>query len=109
MRIFFDNSRYSTRVYIILLLTGLSILTIFTSLRMQTITVTITMPTLTNFTDLYDQYPLTLNCPCSQATVKYNQFIHYMRPSIIKYVQVNLCRLIGSTLNSSNLHQQRFL
>ncbi len=71
---------YSTRVYLILLFIGLSILILFTSLRMQTITVTIPMPTLTKFLDLYDQYPLTLNCPCNKTTMKYNQFIFNIKP-----------------------------
>ena len=74
------QQRYSTRLYLILLLIGLSILILFTSLRMQTISVTRTKPTLTEFEDLYNQYPLTLNCPCNQTTIKYNQFIHYMKP-----------------------------
>ena len=80
LRVDTPPQRYSTRVYLILLFTGLSILILFTSLRMQTITVTITMPTLTEFIDLYDKYPLTLNCPCNQTTMKYNQFILYIKP-----------------------------
>jgi hypothetical protein len=47
---------------------------------MQTITVTRTKPTLTEFEDLYNQYALTLNCPCNQTTIKYKQLILYMKP-----------------------------
>jgi hypothetical protein len=74
------QQHYSTRVYLILLFISLSILILFTSLRIQTITVTTKMPTLAQFTDLYDKYPLTLNCPCNQTTMKYNQFILSIKP-----------------------------
>jgi hypothetical protein len=74
------QQRHSTRVYLILLLTTMSILILFTSLRMQTISKTHKMPTLAEFTKLYDQYPLTLNCPCSQPTLKYDQLILYIEP-----------------------------
>jgi hypothetical protein len=47
---------------------------------MQTISVTIPMPTLNKFLDLYDKYPLTLNCPCNQTTLKYNKFVSYIKP-----------------------------
>ena len=84
---------YSTRLYLILLFTSLSILLLFTSLRIQEITVTIKMPTKEKFIDLHNQYPLTLNCPCSQTTMKYNEFIVYMKP---QYHEICLSEFVSS-------------
>jgi len=40
-----------------------------------TISVKVESPSVTSFVQLYDQYPFTLDCPCSQTTLEYNQFI----------------------------------
>ena len=74
------EERHQTRIYLVLLLTGLVILTLFTSIRPHTVTVTLKSPSLTNFIDLYKDYPVTLNCPCSQSTVQYDKLISYINP-----------------------------
>ncbi len=116
------QQRYSTRVYLILLFTAMSILTLFTSLRMQTISVTIKMPTSTEFIQLYDQYSLTLNCPCSHTTIKYNDLMLNIKPQYhqvcssefvspnwinVEFFKFSSERLLGSDIRSqSQIHFQ---
>ncbi|CAF3999065.1 unnamed protein product, partial [Rotaria sordida] len=87
------KQRHSTRVYIILLFTSSSILIFFTSIRMQTISVSIEMPTLPKFIQLYNQYPSTLNCPCSQVAIQYNQIILSLQP---EYHQICSSEFVSS-------------
>ncbi|CAF1251631.1 unnamed protein product [Adineta steineri] len=46
----------------------------------HTISVTVNSPSVTRFTELYTQYPFTLDCPCSQTSLEYNQFIFNITP-----------------------------
>ncbi|CAF3878280.1 unnamed protein product [Rotaria sordida] len=87
------KQRHSTRVYIILLFTSSSILIFFTSIRMQTISVSIEMPTLPKFIQLYNQYPSTLNCPCSQVAIQYDQIILSLQP---EYHQICSSEFVSS-------------
>ena len=75
------QQRGSTRVYLFLLLTSLAVLTLFTSIRVQPGSVSIKTPSLSKFFQLYDQYSLTLSCPCSQPTVRYDRIISYLKPT----------------------------
>ena len=72
--------RYITRLYLILFVVTMAILTAFTSIRPQPTVVIKQSPSLTTFIQLYNQYPLTLSCPCSEAAIKYNHFISYIKP-----------------------------
>jgi hypothetical protein len=74
------RNRHTTRVYFILLITAFFILILYTSLRQTTITVIVKSPSVSEYTDLSLQYPLTLQCPCSRITIKYNQFISQIEP-----------------------------
>lgn len=74
------QQRHQTRLYLILFFTGLLILSIFTSIQPHTITITVKLPLLTKFTQLNQQYPETLNCPCNQTTIEYHQFITDLKP-----------------------------
>ena len=74
------QQRHATRVFLIVLSASLSILTLFTFIRIQTTTVNIVEPTSKEFLQLYNQYSSTLNCPCSQAAIRYDQLILSIQP-----------------------------
>ncbi|CAF1136632.1 unnamed protein product [Adineta steineri] len=65
------QERYTTRLYIILSIIALIILTIFTSIEPQTIHVTSERLSPEQFNQLYQQYPQTLDCPCTKTTIDY--------------------------------------
>ncbi|CAF1521372.1 unnamed protein product, partial [Adineta steineri] len=65
------QERYTTRLYIILLIMSLIIFTIFTSIVPQTIHITSESLSPEKFSQLYQQYPKTLDCPCTQTTIDY--------------------------------------
>jgi hypothetical protein len=74
------RNRYTTRIYLILLMIGLIIILIYTSLRRDTITVVVDSPSLSKYEQLYTQYPVTLKCPCTRIAIKYNKFISQIDP-----------------------------
>jgi hypothetical protein len=86
------QQRYTTRIYLILLFLTVIILALFTSIRPQTIRVIKESPSLTDFIQLYDQYPRTLNCPCSQTATD-KQFICHLKP---QYHEVCLSEFVSS-------------
>ena len=63
------QQRYTTRFYIILLPLSAIIIIVFTSITGQTSHLNMKSPSLHEFIQLYDQYPLTLSCPCNQTTI----------------------------------------
>jgi hypothetical protein len=85
------QERYTTRIYLILLLLTVIILVLFTSIRPQSIRVIIKSPSLTEFNQLYNQYPVTLNCPCNKPAID-KQFICHMKP---QYHEVCLSEFVS--------------
>ncbi|CAF1149175.1 unnamed protein product, partial [Adineta ricciae] len=83
----------TTRLYLILMLSAVIILTVFTLLRRQTIHVTVRSPSLEDFLRLDDQYSLTLNCPCNQISIE-NRLISYIVP---EYHEVCLSHFVTSS------------
>jgi len=73
-------NRQTTRVYLVLLITAFFILILYTSLRQVTITAIVKSPSVSEYTELSLQYPLTLQCPCSHIAIKYNKFISQIEP-----------------------------
>ncbi|UJR12974.1 hypothetical protein I4U23_017150 [Adineta vaga] len=69
----------TTRLYLICVLLAVIILTVFTAMRLPKIRVTIRSPSLEDFIYLYDQYQLSLNCPCNQISIE-NRLISYIMP-----------------------------
>ena len=65
----------STRLYFIMLIIGLIILTVYTSRSTQTITKTISLPSQSHYETLQQQYPHTLKCPCTVISIPYNEII----------------------------------
>ncbi|CAF1529101.1 unnamed protein product, partial [Adineta steineri] len=64
----------STRVYLVLLITAVSILILTTALEQTTQTVTIQSPSENVFQKLYLKYSSTLQCPCNQVETLYKTF-----------------------------------
>ena len=73
------NQVYSTRIFILTLLLSLIILTIYTSSVTVIHTITKHNPSLQQYLQLYDAYPSTLNCPCTQTSTQYKTLLsgHY--------------------------------
>ena len=69
------TQRVSTRVFILSLTLSLTILLLYTCTVTFIKTVTVKQPTLNQFTDLYQQYPQTLTCPCTEISTNYETFI----------------------------------
>ena len=70
------RERWSTRLYLFLLIFSILILVIYTSFQNETVFVTVQSPSLETFTKLQLKYPNILKCPCSQIAVKYEHFLH---------------------------------
>ena len=66
--------RVTTRLYIVLLVLTLSILSLYTFIRPLAITKVVEKPTLQSFTSLL-RYADTLNCPCSSISNRYSTFV----------------------------------
>ncbi|UJR08063.1 hypothetical protein I4U23_012340 [Adineta vaga] len=75
-----QQERLITRIYLLFLSISLIILILFNMIKTPLTTFTVNSPTLSQFLQLYQQYPLTLNCPCSQNTIKYSQVISLLEP-----------------------------
>ncbi|CAF1429583.1 unnamed protein product [Adineta ricciae] len=67
----------STRVYLIIFTVVLLTYIIYVSLHKKIISVTLPLTSLTQYQQLYIQYPDTLICPCSEISIKYEEFIKF--------------------------------
>ncbi|CAF3962316.1 unnamed protein product [Adineta steineri] len=79
------NQRISTRLFIIALVFSTTILIGYNFLIDVTKVNNINSPNLTQYLDLYSQYPQTLTCPCTDITIKYEEFLQ------IEYTLHQLC------------------
>lgn len=71
-----DHPLIATRIYIVLLLITLVIVSVFISLQQQTHSFTVDFPIESEFRSLNEKYPSTLSCSCSQLAVRYETFLH---------------------------------
>jgi hypothetical protein len=71
-------------------------------IKPQTIHVIIKSPLLKDFIQLYDQYPLTLDCPCSQPAID-KQFIAHIKP---QYHEVCLSEFVTSKWINVQFYQR---
>ncbi|UJR12528.1 hypothetical protein I4U23_016703 [Adineta vaga] len=78
--IILERNRCTTRIYLILLITTLIILTLYGLLRQETNTIIIESPSISTYHQLLSQYSLTLECLCSNTAIKYNKFITQIEP-----------------------------
>ena len=67
--------RWTTRVYLLVLLCAIVILTTFTSITETTKTIVIHRPTSLNFEQLYVKHSSTLYCPCTRISIPYKNFV----------------------------------
>ncbi|CAF1193178.1 unnamed protein product [Adineta ricciae] len=67
---------YSTRVYLVSMAVGLSVLIFYTSISIQTRSITVDKPSLGIYEQLYRRYPATLICPCTYLSIPYSLIIH---------------------------------
>ncbi|CAF0972752.1 unnamed protein product, partial [Adineta ricciae] len=65
----------STRIFLILLFLLLLLIIVYIILSVQTHSVTIQSPSESTFTQLSQQYPSTLSCPCSHTSVRHDRFL----------------------------------
>ena len=89
------QQRWSTRVYLILMVIALMILIIYTALGIETVHIVVNDPSLKTYETLQLKYPATLKCPCSQIAVKYGSFLQ-IQPV---YHQVEYSQDESKTLN----------
>ena len=69
------RQRITTRVFIVVLLLCLYVLTFYEWAAIETKTMTVPRPTQTQYDQLYADHRATLRCPCSQPFVPYSTFI----------------------------------
>ena len=65
----------STRIYIVLLLICMVILTIYSSIILRTVSVTVHHPTLVQYVELRSRYSTTLSCPCQRLSMAYSNIM----------------------------------
>jgi hypothetical protein len=70
------NEILSTRIYIIILITILSLFGLYTALLSQTSIITITTPTQRQYEELILKFSSSLQCPCEYISTPYQQFIN---------------------------------
>ncbi|CAF2577606.1 unnamed protein product [Rotaria sp. Silwood2] len=105
------RGRISTWLYIILLTTSMTIITVFTMNASYWATETIYLPSEKQYENLYQQYPDTLRCPCTSISNPYGSFVqvtlrqHQVCESLFVqpwwHQSLNLVENYNSSLNSS--------
>ncbi|CAF0949480.1 unnamed protein product [Adineta ricciae] len=97
----------STRIFLILLFLLLLLIIVYIILSVQTHSVTIQSPSESTFTQLFQQYPSTLSCPCSHTSVRHDQFL-LLNP---QYHPICTSQLVNQSfiplLSSVNVSQHR--
>ncbi|CAF1187746.1 unnamed protein product, partial [Adineta ricciae] len=95
----------STQIFLILLFILLILIIVYIILSVQTHSVTIQSPSESTFTQLSQQYPSTLSCPCSHTSVRHDWFLS-LNP---QYHSICTSRLVNqsfiSLLSSANVSE----
>lgn len=78
---------YATRVYVIVLVLIITILTLYMSITPHTSYITVVNPSVTTFEKLQAQYSNTLSCPCSDVQIPNSDMILVSDP---RFHQVRL-------------------
>lgn len=71
--------RTYTRLYILLLLSSLSVLLFYNAIIERSITKTYVLPSVNEYEHLLDLYPDSVHCPCSYITISYDKFVTELR------------------------------
>ena len=70
-----ENQIRATRIYLVLLIFSICILSTYTALSRQTQTVVIKNPSQTEYEHLEALYPNTISCPCLHTIISYETFV----------------------------------
>jgi hypothetical protein len=70
------TQRISTRLFIFLWISSMTMLLLYTSLIINTETITVERPSVAEYSYLNSIYSQTLTCPCSKVSINYGEFIH---------------------------------
>ena len=70
-----ENQLLATRIYLVLLMISIIIVSTFVGLTQQAHTVTIQSPNESQFNSLHIQYPHSLSCPCTNIGIMYSTFV----------------------------------
>jgi len=71
-----QNGIYSTRLYLILLITGIIILVFYVSISVRIQTAKINQPTLEQYKQLFAQYSSSIVCPCSRLSIPHSDILN---------------------------------
>jgi hypothetical protein len=97
--------RFSTRLYLFLLVVSLTTFGLYTFVQYEIFTKTIDNPSMTDYQQLLahaSQYQSTVNCPCSTTSVAYKNFLE-IKPSFhqasqmkyeLRFIDQILCSII---------------
>lgn len=69
------RERFSTRIYLFLMVIILIALIIYTGMTVHTKMISVAHPRYNQFEYLYEQYGTTLRCPCSKVAIPYETFV----------------------------------
>ncbi|CAF4179203.1 unnamed protein product [Adineta steineri] len=79
------QQRWTTRLYLIILISAMTILMLYSSLSQQIVSQTITKPTQIQYENLVHVYGTAVSCPCSRIAANLGEFIS------ITYIRHQLC------------------
>ena len=71
---------YATRVYLVLFVVAVVLLMYYSEHTTRTDTSTVLQPSLATFEKLQNDYPMTLQCSCSQIAVPYAKLLRVSSP-----------------------------
>ncbi len=69
------TQRITTRLFIILFISSMTILFLYTSLIRRTKTINVEEPSFVQYSHLYSTYSQTLTCPCSKISMNYDELL----------------------------------
>lgn len=92
----------ATRLFLFLFIISNFVLVLFNGLTLHTYSTTIQSPSLSHFEYLNYRYENTLNCPCSQPNIDYNEIISFSP----EYHQVCSSQFVTQTFISSFFTQK---
>ncbi|CAF3692114.1 unnamed protein product [Adineta steineri] len=70
--------RWSTRIYLLLLFIGLSIVLVYNGIRMETQQLKVNNPSLATYMELQEIYDTTIKCPCTQISILTSSFAAFL-------------------------------
>jgi hypothetical protein len=89
-----QNQIIATRIFFILLILSVVVLTIYSSQTQLTTTVTITNPSIEQYQSLYNSHSSTLTCPCKNIVVPHETFLS-LQPIFTRCVEAIMSPING--------------